>query len=284
MNCATPDRETGSPKSGIGDYSRHLAGDAIYGDDFSQEQLNEWYQDEKDAYSRLVGPDRKTYRYVYHSLNRKHGFSLIGERRFRTVLAFGAAYGHELIPVLGQIERLTIVDSSEAFRGNSIGGVPVTYHLARPDGRLTFPDGMFDLITCFGVLHHIPNVSYVFSELVRCLSGDGYLLLREPIISMGDWRRPRVGLSPHERGIPLSEFRRLISRSTLDVVNEALCQFGGLARAAHMLRCVPYNSGIWVSLDAVLCRLFSRRTDYHTMRPWRRFRPSSVFYVLRKPA
>jgi ubiquinone/menaquinone biosynthesis C-methylase UbiE len=81
-----------------------------------------------------------------------------------------------------------------------LNGVPLTYVKPVASGTLPFPDGTFDLITFSGVLHHIPNVSYVVGELARVVTPDGYLLLREPIHSMGDWRGPRRGLTKKNAG------------------------------------------------------------------------------------
>jgi ubiquinone/menaquinone biosynthesis C-methylase UbiE len=48
------------------------------------------------------------------------------------------------------------------------------------DGALPFPDASFDLVTCLGVLHHIPKVSFALCELYRCLTPGGFALVREP--------------------------------------------------------------------------------------------------------
>lgn len=79
-------------------------------------------------------------------------------------------------------------------------------------GKISFEDNSFDLITSFSVLHHVPNVSFVISELVRVLSKDGYLLIREPIHSMGDWSVKREGLTKNERGIHYKLLEQFIDR------------------------------------------------------------------------
>ena len=83
----------------------------------------------------------------------------------------------------------------------------------------------FALVTCFGVLHHIPNVSFVMSELGRVLEPGGVMLLREPVISMGDWRKPRRGLTKRERGIPLHLLQRIAVESGFEVIKQSLCMF-----------------------------------------------------------
>jgi ubiquinone/menaquinone biosynthesis C-methylase UbiE len=107
------------------------------------------------------------------------------------VLGFGSAYGDELIPNIQRAQAVTIVDPSGAFSSDTIHGVRASYVKPTPTGALPFSEEEFDLITCFGVLHHIPNVTTVVTELVRTLQPGGHILIREPIVSMGDWRKPR---------------------------------------------------------------------------------------------
>ena len=87
----------------------------------------------------------------------------------------------------------------------------------RMPGVIRYGGGYFDLIVCFGALHHIPNVSRIIGEFYRCSEKGGYVLMREPIISMGDWTKKRKGLTRRERGIPLKILRDII----------ALIRFGG---------------------------------------------------------
>src|SRR5690606_11406901 len=81
----------------------------------------------------------------------------------------------------------------------------------------------FDLVTCFGVLHHIPNVSHVMKEIHRTMRKDGLLLLREPIVSMGDWRQPRHALTKNERGLPESFLNEQLKRLEFDVISRKYC-------------------------------------------------------------
>lgn len=112
---------------------------------------------------------------------------------FKNVLGFGSAWGNEFEPICNMIGNLTIIEPSDNLVNNKIGNLTPKYIKPSIDGKLPFSNNSFDLITCFGTLHHIPNVSFVISELIRVLKKDGYLLLREPIISMGDWRKPEMG-------------------------------------------------------------------------------------------
>lgn len=86
------------------------------------------------------------------------------------VLGLNAYHGDEFLPIIEHIARISILDPTDAIPVASIEGVRVEYREPLPSGDLPFPDGEFDLVLCFGVLHHIPNVSHVPKEIDRCLT------------------------------------------------------------------------------------------------------------------
>ena len=81
------------------DMSEYLAGNKLYGDDFNPEEIQKWFEDEKEAYANLGAKESTNYSYAYHELNRRHGFNYLPRRRFTSVLGFGSAYGNELKPI-----------------------------------------------------------------------------------------------------------------------------------------------------------------------------------------
>ncbi len=113
------------------------------------------------------------------------------------------------------IEQITILDPSEQFVVNEFKGKPIIYVKPTVEGKMEFPNNSFDVITSFGTLHHIPNVEFIIDEMARVLKPGGYLLIREPIISMGDWRNPRNGLTSRERGIPFELMKNYILKNKL---------------------------------------------------------------------
>ena len=259
-----------------------FAGTRLYGDDFGPEEIAAWYADEKEGYATLGNKNRASYVYQYHSLNGRHGFRFIGGRRFRNVLGFGSAFGDEFLPILNQIDHLTILDPSEVFRADSVGGVPCQWRQPSIDGILPFPRDSFDLITCIGVLHHIPNVTTVVNELYRCLSPGGYLLLREPIISMGDWTKPRRTATKRERGIPLHILCRIIREAGFRVISQQLCVFPLIARIWRRFGRSAYNSGVATRIDEILCGWLRHRVRYHATQLSHKIRPTAVYFVLTK--
>ena len=265
------------------DLSVCFAGDKLYGDDFSIEEIKKWFDDEKEGYAKLVAEDHSAYRYSYHALNLHHGFRHIQRTKKGNVLGLGSAFGDEFKPILDQIDSLTILDPSETFsRSKDINGVPCRYVKPALNGDLPFDNNAFQLITSLGTLHHIPNVSHVLNECHRCLAPQGRMLVREPIISLGDWTKPRVGLTKRERGIPLELFREMISTAGFHVEHEALCGFPIIPKITNKLGIAAYNSRSLVLLDSLVCTIFRWNKRYHRTSLMQKFGPTSVYFVLRK--
>jgi SAM-dependent methyltransferase len=260
----------------------YFAGRRLYGDDFTPEQIAEWYEDEREGYAALGDKSRASYSYEFHALNRLHGFRFIRGRRFRSALGLGSAYGDEFLPIVSQIDHITIVDPSDTFRVTDVGGVPCDYVKPSVDGLLPFGDESFDLAVCLGVLHHIANVTAVVQELYRCLSTGGCLLLREPIVSMGDWTQPRRRITRRERGIPLDILCDTVRAAGFRVLRQRLCVFPPMAKLWRCFGRSAYNNGVATRVDAALCRLLRSRVRYHATQLSHKIRPVSVYFVLAK--
>ena len=199
-------------------------------------------------------------------------------------MGIGSAHGDELKPLLARSRSITILEPAEGFASSSLGGKPVNYVKPRASGLMPFATESFDVAVCFGVLHYIANVSTVLGEIFRVLAPGGYALVREPTISMGDWRRPRPGLTKRERGIPLEIFRHIVGDARFEVVRETRCMFS----LTSFLRFFINEHRLWrkksiVNLDALLCRLPVWSNEYGAERLWHRIRPTAVAFVLRKP-
>jgi SAM-dependent methyltransferase len=267
----------------IDDFNVYLHGAKLYGDDFSQEQIDAWFHDEKDGYFELTQSDDEKNSYGYHALNLRHGFSHLPIKKYGHVLGIGSAYGRELGPIFGCTDKISILEPSDGFVSTEIEGVPLNYVKPVANGHMPFESESVDLITCFGVLHHIPNVSTVIREFHRVLKPGGYALVREPIISMGDWRLPRRGLTKHERGIPLPLLSQFIQKAGLVTLKESKCVFSLTSRLKPFITGSVYNNHLIVALDALICSLPVWPTTYHASNVLQKFRAMSVFYVLSKP-
>lgn len=260
-----------------------LLGRKLYGDDFAAQELADWYADEREGYAQLEAGESVQYQYAFHALNRYHGYRHLRRPVFRHALALGGAYGDELVPILPRVRQLTILEPSMAFARDSLHGVLCTYVRPDPSGRMPFRDSTFDLVTCLGVLHHIANVTAVMRELYRCTEPGGCLLVREPVISLGDWSSPRPGLTKRERGIPLRIFRETIASIGFMVDRASFCFFSPLMRLCKWVGLAPYNSRLLTWVDAALSALFGWNLRYHRTRWHHKMAPGSVFFVLAKP-
>lgn len=265
------------------DMTPYFAGDKLFGEDLSRAEIDAWLESEKEGYAQLGAGNRSAYRYSYHALNDFHHFRHIRGRHFARALGIGSAYGDEFAPIADQIAEITILDPSDAFAGETLlYGKPCTRVKPGPSHELPFEAGSFDLITCFGVLHHIPKVTQTLRECHRVLAAGGMFLLREPIVSMGDWRQVRPGLTRNERGIPRNLFEQIVGGAGFTVVSKSLCNFRPVAVLSAKFGIAAYNSRRLVHADAVLSRLSGWNYTYHRLTRAEKLAPASLAFVLRK--
>lgn len=263
----------------------YFEGKKLYGDDFSFEEIKKWYNEESEGYANLGSKNKESYSYGYHMMNEIHGFQKLKNLYFENVLGFGSAWGNEFELICNMIGNLTIIEPSDNLVNNKIGNLTPKYIKPSIDGKLPFSDNSFDLITCFGTLHHIPNVSFVISELIRVLKKDGYLLLREPIISMGDWRKARNGLTKNERGIPVSFFDNVFNQHSIEIVSKEYCftLTSLLQRTFGFLFKQPiYSYKFYVLFDKHVSNILKKNVVYHATKKINKIAPSSIFYVIKK--
>jgi len=253
----------------------YFSGKRLVGDDFSRQEVEEWFRDEKEASIELRGSN---YEYAYHALNWLHAWRRLPKRTFERVLAFGGGTGAELLPIASSLVAVTILEPSTKFDPQ----IPADYAAPDEDGTIPFPRGTFDLVTCLNVLHHIPRVSFAIREMSRVMKAGGYLILNEPTISMGDWRQKRPGLTPRERGIPLHLLRRFVNEEGLEGLHEERCMFAPLVRTSTLIWRNAYNSRAFTLIDWLFSKLPIWTNRYYSENFAHKVRPVSAFFVLRK--
>ncbi len=268
--------------------NEYLSGEKLYGDDYSFDEIKKWYEEEKEGYADLGSKEFDKYRYYYHELNKDQGYKYLPKSKsavFSNVLGFGSAYGSEFEPIIERISNLYILEPSDSLVAKKIGNVVPVYKKPEISGKIDFPDDFFDLITCFGTLHHIPNVTFVLEELYRILKPGGFLLIREPVISMGDWTKARKELTKNERGIPVKIFKSTINRLGFKIKAENYNSFlitvlqkiiGGFFKKPL------YAYKIFIVPDRVLSNLLKWNIKYHAVNVFRKIAPKNVFFVLSK--
>lgn len=274
---------TNSMRNTDHDIEAALRGERLHGDDFELGELERWYEDERAAYFQLSGADQgTTSAYPYHGLNIEHCYRHLPSSSQLDVLGFGSAHGHELLPIIDRCRSVTIVESAPGFAQEKLGNVPVSYVEPRVDGTLPFPAASFDVVTCFGVLHHVANVSFVVSEFYRCLRPGGYALIREPSVSMGDWRHPRPGLTKRERGIPVRIFRNIVETAGFEIEVEQRCVFSLSSKLGALLRAPLFGSRQFCRIDGLISSLPFWSNRYHATQRRQKVRPTAIAYVLRR--
>jgi len=262
-------------KLSSGDYS---GGRTLDGDDFSPDQTEAWFRDEEEAYYRLP-EGRAPGVYAFHARNWRHGFRHLPRVPFEHVLCLGGGCGDKLRPILSRAERVTILEPASGLQNPK-------FEYVKPDisGRMPFADNSFDLVTCFGVLHHIPNVSAVVSEMVRCTKPLGWQFICEPTYSMGNWDRPRRLVTPHERGIPPATLRKIVTDAGLQIVRQRRCMFSLTSHFQLLLpkRIYVFNMNWVTAVDDYVSNLPWWSERYHAANLFQKLRPRALFLVLRK--
>ena len=259
----------------------YLRGEALYGDDLDADGIRKWFEEEELGYFELAHGD-SDYDYSYHALNQAHGFRHL-RGTFERCLALGCARGDEVLPLQGRVGEIVAIEPAREWWSDRIGDIPARYLMPQPSGDLALDDASVDLITCFGVLHHIPNVSHVLHELGRVARPGAVFLLREPILSMGDWRKPRPGLTRNERGLPQQWLEPTLSDAGFVIERRTRCAFNPLTRVMMKLGALqPFNRPLPVKADWLASKLLSFNIHYWRDTTWKKLGPSANFYVLRR--
>jgi SAM-dependent methyltransferase len=261
----------------------YFSGSKVYGDDFSLDKIAQWYHEEENAYFELVTSSTDGYNYIYHRLNHFHLYRHLGDQRFRRCLAFGCARGDDVSPLARQVERFVAIEPAEKWWCAEILGTPATFIKPLISGDIPFERGTFDLVVCLSVLHHIPNVTHVLSEIGRVSSPEAVFLLREPISTMGDWRKPRPGLTKNQRGFPIQWLERTLRLCGFDTIRRSFCMFPTTHRIGRLL---GFRSGYehlpFLILDAAVSELMSWNLHYHRDSLLKKLAPWDASYILQK--
>jgi SAM-dependent methyltransferase len=260
----------------------HFDGSATWGDDFGSAELRAWFADEREAYVDLYASD-PNYGYEFSTFNRLLGFDkLPKERVFERVLGLGSGFGDELAPIADRVNHAVVVESSTRYGERQPLGFTIEWRLANESGCLQLDTDECDLAVSLGVLHHIPNVSFVIREIGRVVRSGGYAVVREPIISMGDWRVHRPGLTPRERGIPRRLLKDYFEQAGFSVEHEHLCMFPLTGMVGRRLNINQFDNRVLIRADQAACWITQRNYRYHPQGSFRKLRPTSTFLTLKK--
>jgi len=257
------------------EYDLLMSGNTIYGDDFSQDEINQWFEDEKNA-SMDCFTDADADQYDF--LNHFHSFKNLHED-YDTCLVLGPADGSELKQISHKVKKFYAIEPEKLWWKKNINSVPCKYFMPNPNGKIDLNDNSIDLIISFSVLHHIPNVSFIISEFDRVLKPGGKIIFREPIVDMGDWRKKRTGLTPRERGIPLDPFIKSIIELKFNIKSIRFYDIPVTKIIAKIFGIKSFfNKPFFVILDYYLCKLISwKKVIYNRKKLIHKIQPSSVY-------
>lgn len=266
---------------------RCLAGEALWGDALNAEQIRRWYESEEQGYRKIkesrMAADKSPEGDHYRVVNQRYGFKHLPPGPLGNALSLGGFDGDEISPILARLESATILDPAFEEGTRIIDGTSIKTCIPNPSGDIAFSDQSFDLSIALSVLHHIPNVSHVLDELVRVTKKGGFLLIREPMVSMGDWRsRNALGLTDNERGLPLPWMQEKIRELPVETVSLQLWNFPVVPRLCHRWGLgQAYNKSVLTLLDQCLCQLTRWNSRYHRTRILQKLAPVAFFAVLR---
>lgn len=266
-----------------------LLGLKLHGEGLSDAEIAEWFADEESGYYDLVeghyfgGDD--SYRYEYSALNEFHAFRHLRGEHFGTCLALGCARGDDVAELAPMVDRYVCIEPARQWWTDNIRGKPAEFRTPTLRGTVDLPDESIDLAVSLGVLHHIPNVSEVIAEIARLLRPGGIFVLREPITSMGDFRRPRAGLTRNERGIPHDMLVSWLRANGLRIERSSFCMVSAIRILAEKAGFTPdFNSPWYTRLDAFGSAVLAPNVAYWRGSTIKKIAPSSVFIIARKTA
>ncbi len=262
----------------------------LYGDDFDQDAVRQWFWEEADYHNqfkqgRFREPPERYRWFDWYCVLNPYFHPPAGAK----VLDFGCAEGQALLRLpTGRGDFAYVgVDASESMLHAARGRNPDReYRLMPDDGRIPALDEEFDCVVVLGVLHHIPNVRHYLEEFSRVLRPGGRLILREPSHAMGRQvgsHRALPGLSPNERGIPAEYLARELTRLQMRVV-AVRPAFHGLV-VTLMRRWRPSSAAGWkavIGIDWILNGLTQGRARYERTRLWHKLAPTASYLVADK--
>lgn len=265
-------------------------GDVLFGDDLSDEELELWFAQEKEAFfQRDGGRGSVDPWYTYMRLvNERLGFSQVSfpDELARSVLVLGPGSGAEIerFAARNQHWQIYFVEASDNLKKELRRRFPASTLVdVRSSGDLNVPEGSQDVVCAFSVLHHVPNVSHVVCEIARSLRPGGLFLVREPCSSMGVWGSWRAA-TPNERGISSRLLTKMASAVGLELVNAPTPvlyePLNIIIKRLGVGWLLPTPLFYWLDKWVSLLASFY---DHYWRDAWhKKLGPSAYFYVFRK--
>lgn len=122
----------------------------------------EYYRDNAESY------DQSGFEGIVFALFLLEGF--LKRSGCKTVLDVGSGTGRALLEMSNSFPDLDVIGIEPNDRMRAVGhkkGIPQDRLIYGDAAKLQFANDSFDLVTEFGVLHHVPNPNIVVQEMVR---------------------------------------------------------------------------------------------------------------------
>ena len=252
----------------------------------SKEEICRWYLEEEKYHNQFKGGLSKEYWVIYETFNYEYAFKRFANfKKENKVLSFGCAEGNDLKKNYEKYNfKLFGIEASDELIKTFKKNFPqATIKKANIYGNINFKDNFFDYIIILGVLHHIPNVSFVLNELYRVLKIGGRIIIREPISSM----RPKNKISendlisPNERGIPIGFMKNELEKLDLKILSISKAYYAPLIRFKEILKFFQKMPFFVYCTDKLCCSLpFPNK--YYRENIFLKCAPGSAYYITEK--
>ncbi len=277
-----------------------IMGNELFGDNFSEKELKEWFDIEAEGFSALESNAKASKEdpwYAYNRyINEKYVWDVI-DREFGSIqcislLVLGPGSGEELETYIHAHSnvRLRLIEPSAYFRRILAEKFPKAIIESGLSNGVSVLDKLeHDAIVALQVFHHVANVSKTIHDLSIQLKKGGLLISREPCSSMGLWAERGKYLdraTPNERGIPKQIMIKAALREGLQLYSSAyplpicLDPLNKLILKMHLYPVI--NNKIIYLLDRVLGGCLKFNDYYWRDRWWKKLGPSTYHYIFKR--
>lgn len=258
----------------------------LRGNNYSKKDTEKWYREEEDYHNQFRGGRGEKYWIIYETFNERYAFNkFLNLSSESKVLSFGCAEGNDLEKIYkkNKFRLYGIEASNELIKAFCKKFPKAEIQKSNIYGNIDYNDNFFDYVIVLGVLHHIPNVSFVLSELYRTLKRGGRIIIREPISSMkpkNKWRK-NDKISPNERGIPINFMKKEIEKLGLKILSIQKAYYAPLMRIIKAFSCFQNFPNLIYYIDKLCCS-FPIPYKYHRESIFAKCAPGSAYYIAEK--
>ena len=108
------------------------------------------------------------------------------------------------------------------------------------------------------------------------------MLIREPIASLGDFTKPRPGMTANERGIPVKLMRGYMEQVSLSVDDTIYASCAIPQVLARVFKLKPFRSPVFVSIDRAMSHAMAWNNRYWRKSFKDKIAPAMAAYIVTK--